>query len=89
VEYLFSDYDLRAVLDNQREHMLRAIDDADASVVSGRPAEEVAEEFVRQFRLEPPVLTEGAISVDVEEAQVDVSGDANRFNGVVRCELFR
>jgi hypothetical protein len=79
VEYLFSDYDLHAVLDNQREQMVQAINGADALVVSGRPADEVADEFVRQFQLDPPELTEGAISVDVEEAQVDVSGDPNRF----------
>ncbi len=79
MEYLFSDCDLYAVLENQREHMVQAINDADASVVNGRPAEEVADEFVRQFQLNPPELTEGAISVEVEEAQVDVSGDPNRL----------
>ncbi len=75
VEYLFRDYDLHAVLENQREQMVQAINGADASVLTGRSTEEVADEFVRQFQVDPPELTEGAISVDVEEAQVDVSGD--------------
>ena len=79
MEYLFRDYDLHAVLENQREQMVRAINDADASVVVGRPVEDIADDFVHQFELDPPELTEGAISVDVEEAQVDVSGDPNRF----------
>src|SRR6266478_5728839 len=79
VEYLFSDYDLYAVIENQRERMVQAINGADASIVNGRPAEEVADEFVRQFHLNPPELTEGAISVDVQEAQVDVSSDPNRL----------
>jgi hypothetical protein len=83
VEYLFSDHDLHAVLEGQREQVMQAINSADASDVSGRAAEEVADEFVRQFQVIPPELTEGAISVEVEEAQVDVSRDPNRhfFDG--------
>lgn len=79
MEYLFSDHNLHDVLENQREHMVQSINGADASIVNRRPAEEVADEFVRQFQLNPPELTEGAISVDVQEAQVDVSGDLNRL----------
>ena len=79
VEYLFSDCDLYSVLEGQRMNMTHAIDDAEASVVNNRPAEEIASEFVREFEVRPPELTEGAISVEVEEAQVDVSGDPNRL----------
>jgi len=77
VEYLFSDYDLFAVCENTREKMVHTINTADAAMIA-RDAKEVAEEFVEQFRLDTPVLTEGAVSVDVEEVQVDVSGDRNR-----------
>ncbi len=79
MEYLFRDYDLYAVLEGQRDQMVQAINGAEASVVDGRPAEDIADDFVHQFQLNPPEFTEGAISVDVEEAQVDVSGDPNRF----------
>lgn len=78
MEYLFSDYDLYAVRENTREKMVHAIDNADVAIISGRDPQEVANEFVDQFRLDTPILTEGAISVDVEEAEVDVSGDPNR-----------
>ena len=79
VEYLFSDYDLQAVLRNQSEKMVQSINGAEAQVLSGQTTDEIAADFVQQFQLTPPELTEGAISVDVEEAQVDVSGDPNRF----------
>jgi hypothetical protein len=69
VEYLYSDYDLYAVRENTREKMVQTIDSADASIISGRDPQEVADEFVAQFRLDTPVLTEGAIGVDVEEAE--------------------
>jgi hypothetical protein len=78
VEYLFSDHDLHAVQEHQRQVMVAEINNSPATVAAGRPPEDIAAEFVQRFRLDTPELTEGAISMDVEEVQVDVSGDWQR-----------
>ena len=77
-EYLFHDYHFFSVQENQLERLRQAIESADAARIQTGSVEEVAGLFVQQFRLDVPELTEGAISVDVEEAQVDVSGDPMR-----------
>jgi hypothetical protein len=77
-DYLFRTYDFHGVQEHQQEKMKQAIDAADAAAVQAGSVEEVANTFVEQFRVEVPELTEGAISVDLEEAQVDVSGDRMR-----------
>jgi len=77
--YLFSDYDLRAVCEGQRERMKAAIDGADADAIRAGDLEALTEAYVAQFALEVPELAEGATSVEVDEAQVDVSHDPRRF----------
>jgi hypothetical protein len=74
-DYLFWSYDFFAVQENSLERLKKAIDDADASSVQEGTVDEVADRFVEEFRLEVPELTEGAMSVDLEEAHVDVTGD--------------
>jgi lambda repressor-like predicted transcriptional regulator len=78
VEYLFSDHDLHVVLEAQRERMVQAINEADASKMTNRSTDEVKNEFVDRFQVRPPEVTEGAVSVEVDEAQVDVSADHSR-----------
>lgn len=83
-EVLFSTYDFHAIQQDQSERLKDAINRADAASVEAGTVEEAAERFAAQFRFEVPELTEGAFSVDVEEAQVDVSGDpmrGRRFDG--------
>ena len=75
MEYLFSDYDLHAVQENQRAAMVAEINNSPGAVADGRTPDEIAAEFVHRFRLDTP---DGAISMDVEEVQVDVSGDRQR-----------
>ena len=58
--------------------MVAEINNSPAAVADGRTPDEIAAEFVHRFRLDTPDLTEGAISMDVEEVQVDVSGDRQR-----------
>jgi TIR domain len=43
------------------------------------PEEQLVAYFVEQFRVDVPVLTQGAISVSADEMQVDVSQDPNRM----------
>ena len=77
-ELLFRQYDLRGTLDNQLAEIHRVIDAYQAEALVREPDDELVAEFTERFRVDAPVLTEGAISVDPEEVQVDVSGDRNR-----------
>lgn len=74
-DYLFYKYDFRRLQDANQQQLRKAIDDADAAVVKAGTVDEAAELFANQFRAIAPELTEGAISVEIEEAQVDVTGD--------------
>src|SRR5688572_7092409 len=77
-EYLFSDYDMHGVQQAQRVAVKKAVEDIRAEEFGATEIEDLTAAFVDRFRLDPPTLTEGAISVDVEEAQVDVTGDFSR-----------
>jgi len=77
-DYLFRTYDFFAVQESQREKMKRAIEESDTFTIQTGSVEQAADLFVQRFLLEVPELTEGAISVDVEESQIDVSGDRRR-----------
>ena len=74
-DYLFRQYDFFSNAHAWKEKLKEAIDKADPSTVKNGTVEEAAESFVNEFRVEAPELTEGAISVDVEETKVDVSHD--------------
>ena len=74
-ELLFRRYDGYSVQENQRRQMTAAIAEADAETVRTGDVEELANRYSEQFSLQAPDLIDGAISVNVEEAQVDVTGD--------------
>ncbi len=78
-DLLFQKYDLRAVLEKQRLAVVKAVEEYPADGLTQEPEEQLICRFVEEFRVDPPVLTEGAISVSAEEAQVDVSGNPNRM----------
>jgi hypothetical protein len=75
---LFSDYDLRGTFENVEGRMAKAVEQYPADRLLAQGDDELLAHFLKQFRFEVPTLTEGAISVDVEEAQVDVSGSFER-----------
>jgi hypothetical protein len=77
--YLFAKYDLRSVLQGQRQKMLAAIEDYAAIDMKIGDVEVLVSQFVNEFTIHAPELTEGAISVDVVEARVDVRFDERRF----------
>lgn len=77
-QYLFHDFDFHAVQENQRRRMLAAIEQADAGAIRRGDVDVVADDFAGRFRLDAPILTEGAVSLAVEEAQVDATGDFSR-----------
>jgi TIR domain len=74
-DYLFHDSDFFTVQHNNQERLKKAIDDAPPTTIRDGATNEVAERFVADSQLEVPELTEGAISVDIEEADVDVTGN--------------
>jgi hypothetical protein len=77
-EPLFRQYDLRRTLDNQEPEIDKAIEAYPADALARDSEEELVAHFAERFRVDAPVITEGAISVAAEEAQIDVSGDRNR-----------
>jgi hypothetical protein len=77
-EYLFHEYDFHAVQENQRQRMIDAIQQAPAERIRNEDLAPLVDAFVAEFQIDIPELTEGAVSVTVEEAQVDATGDFNR-----------
>ena len=75
---MFHDYDFHALQEHQRGRMAEAIDQADADMLRRGDTDAIADVFVRQFRIDVPELIEGAISLTVDEAEVDVTGDPLR-----------
>lgn len=75
VDYLFARTEWHDVQDSQRQRLTSAIDNAAPSVIQSGTVDEVAEGFVSEFQLAIPVLIEGAVSVDLQETKVDVTGD--------------
>jgi hypothetical protein len=55
--------------------MIATIRDADSEVIRTFDPEELTKQLAEEFALQAPTLLEGALSISVEEAQVDVSGD--------------
>lgn len=79
-KHLFAHGHLRDALEAHRQKMVAAIDGADVTqVTDGQPVEDIAHAFVQEFVVDAPVLTEGAVSVDVVETKVDVRYDHRRF----------
>jgi TIR domain-containing protein len=77
-DLLFHEFNLRSTLENQDRAMSKAVEAYPAANLSQEPEDELVSHFVEQFKVETPVITEGAISVAAEEAEVDVSGDFDR-----------
>jgi hypothetical protein len=77
-EYLFHEYDFHAVQENQRQRMIDAIQQAPGERIRSEDTTALVDAFVAEFQIDIPELTEGAVSVTVDEAQVDATGDFNR-----------
>jgi hypothetical protein len=74
-EQLFNKYDSLSLREHQRNQMRAAIEAADPEVIRSAEVDALVKEYADQFSVEVPALIEGAISVNVEESQVDVTGD--------------
>jgi hypothetical protein len=70
VEALFHNGDLSATLENQLSKAQRAVDEpSDTEFREAGPAV-VAERIINRYRVEPITITEGAISVQAEDADI-------------------
>jgi hypothetical protein len=74
-QQLFSRFPFYAVQEHQRKQLATAIDQEDPEVIRTGDIDALMNDFAERFAVEAPRLLEGAISVDVEEAEVDVTGD--------------
>jgi hypothetical protein len=74
-QQLFSRFPFYAVQEHQRQQLAVAIDQEDPEVIRTGEIDALSREFAERFAVEAPRLIEGAISLNVEEARVDVTGD--------------
>lgn len=74
-QQLFNGYPFYALQEQQRQQMAAAIAEVDPELLRTADVEELTRQFADRFALEAPTLIQGALSISVEETQVDVAGD--------------
>jgi len=79
-DLLFSEYDLRAVVENQECRMFEEIDSIDGDRLLRTNLEDLSDYFEQKYRIDVPQLKEGETQVDQSENQVDVSKDSSRVS---------
>ena len=77
-DLLFAKYDLREVLENQTRTMFGDIDALDGGRLLSRSADVWADELTAKYSIAPLALDETGITVDQQEADVNVSNDFGR-----------
>ncbi len=76
---LFSNRDLRDVLQHQEMELFREIDKIDGNRLLNTNVEDLCDYFEQKYKIEVPQLREDEITVDQHETDVDVSQDPRRF----------
>src|ERR1700682_3857842 len=72
---LFVGFAFYSLQEHKRQQTANAIAEADPEVIRARDVEELTKQFAEEFIVEAPTLIEGALSINAEEAQIDVTGD--------------
>ena len=72
---LFRRFPFFALQEHRQKELAAAIEQEDPEVIRTGDLEALTKEFTERFVLEAPRLIEGAVSLSVEEARVDVTGD--------------
>lgn len=72
--YLFSDGDLQSAIDNQIQTARNAVMSLPRDQFLGTSADTLVEHFSAQYKISPLLLLEEQVSMDREEAQIDVTG---------------
>lgn len=75
---LFCKFELHDVLENHGRKLRDHVEALSSSTVLGKSADQLVDEVVREFHVASPVLKVEDISVDQQDAKVDVSRDHNR-----------
>jgi hypothetical protein len=73
--YLFADFDIFGLQLQRRQEMTHAIDNADSQSIGSGDVDELSRQISERYSLAAPEIIEGAVSLAVEEASVDVTGD--------------
>ena len=79
LDLLFSNYDLRAVMEEQGQKLVGEIDLMDANRLLNTNPQELVAYFEQKYRINVPKIDEQNIQIDQASAQVDVSHDHNRL----------
>jgi hypothetical protein len=74
-EQLFARFGFYSLQEHNRQQMANAIAEADAELIRTGDVEDLTTQFAEEFTVEAPTLIEGALSINAEEAQIDVTGD--------------
>ncbi|HEY0427492.1 MAG TPA: hypothetical protein VGC76_06775 [Pyrinomonadaceae bacterium] len=76
---LFNNYDLSALLENQKQQIAKAVSEVSSQQLTAVDQEELVSELKRKLQIAPLVLMEDEISVDQTETKVDVRNDPTRY----------
>lgn len=74
-ELLFRNREGYAVQEHQRQAMASAIAEVDPETLASSDIDSLANQFADRFSLQVPEIIDGAISIEVDEADIDVTGD--------------
>lgn len=78
-DLLFSKNDLLAVLQNQEQKTVNAIEDFEANRLLNTNSSDLAEYFFEKYQIEPIKISVEQVSVSQAEVKIDVSQDPRRF----------
>lgn len=76
---LFSNVDLSNVLYGHEQKMLKEIDNFPPHRIRDEDLDNLCDYFEREYKIEVPVLDQNGITVDHEDAKIDVRRTPNRF----------
>ncbi|GAA5011593.1 hypothetical protein FNZ56_00375 [Pseudoluteimonas lycopersici] len=77
--YLFSDLELRNVIDHQRDQIIREIEGLEANRLLNTSEDDLVQYFVEKYTIEPPSLLRDEMTADQRETQVDARYHGNRW----------
>lgn len=77
--YLFASHDLRAIIENQRNSLRKEVEQMDANRLLNTAPTDLSKYLVEKYSLTAPVLRRDNWSADVQETQIDVRNDPNRW----------
>lgn len=76
--YLFASYDLRAIIENQRNLLRQEVERMDANRLLNTSPSDLSRYLVEKYNLTAPVLKRDAWSAEEQEIQIDVRNDPYR-----------